>query len=173
MVRSIFRLILLGTLLLALSGMASAAEDVTGFKGFAWGTDFETVNRAKDLEWYRTTDELGKHFGMKDAVYDEQGKVAVVYLYDFYNNKLVVGDVLFVDHSRYLEAVKLLETKYGKSLSMGGGMTYYSFESTMIVCYFDKNTISFFSKKYMDDKIRREDEEKKAKKDKEFDRLFN
>ena len=88
--RNVFRLLFIGVLLFAFSGLVSAAEDVTGFKGLAWGTDFETVNQAKELKWMGSQDELEKYMGMKDTEFDEKGNLQRAYLYNFYNNKLVI-----------------------------------------------------------------------------------
>ena len=49
--RNVFRLLFIGVLLFALSGLVSAAEAVTGFKGLAWGTGFATVNPEKEVKW--------------------------------------------------------------------------------------------------------------------------
>ena len=75
-----------GLLMLALSDVVSAAEDVTGFRGFAWGTDFEVVNREKELTWYQNVGDTGEHLSLLDTVTDEAGGVEIGYSYRFYQN---------------------------------------------------------------------------------------
>ena len=173
--RNVFRLLFIGVFLFALSGMVSAAEDIPGFKGFRWGTDFSVINQAKDLRWFRVDGEIGEHLSKKDAEYDSNDELTVSYTYSFYDNKLVIGEIhFFDDHARYLSAVKLLETKLGKPTEVWeGNSPVYFLESTSIVCNSKVNNISFWSVQYLSNKVKREDEAKKAKKDKEFDRLFN
>ena len=173
--KKFFTVMLVGALLFALSGMVSAAEDVTGFKGFRWGTDFSVINQAKDLRWFRVDGEIGEHLSKKDAEYDSNDELTVSYTYSFYDNKLVIGEIhFFDDHARYLSAVKLLEAKLGKPTEIWeGNSPVYFLESTYIVCNSIVNSISFWSVQYLRNKVKREDEAKKAKKDKEFDRLFN
>ena len=165
---------MVGVFMLAFSGMAGA-EDVTGFKGFRWGTDFSVINQAKDLRWFRVDGEIGEHLSKKDAEYDSNDELTVSYTYSFYDNKLVIGEIhFFDDHARYLSAVKLLETKLGKPTEVWeGNSPVYFLESTSIVCNSKVNNISFWSVQYLSNKVKREDEAKKAKKDMEFDRLFN
>ena len=173
--KSLLRGLLVGALLFALSSMVSAAEEVTGFKGFRWGTDFSVINQAKDLRWFRVDGEIGEHLSKKDAEYDSNDKLTISYTYSFYDNKLVSGEIDFLDdHARYLAAVKLLEEKFGKPTEIWeGNSPVYFLESTYIVCNSIVNSISFWSVQYLRNKVKREDEAKKAKKDKEFDRLFN
>ena len=172
--RNVFRLLFIGVLLFALSGVVSAAEDIPGFKGLAWGTDFETVNQAKELKWMGSQDELEKYMGMKDTEFDEKGNLQRAYLYNFYNNKLVMGIILFYDRPQYFQAVKLLEEKFGKPVVLQGTTrTVYSLSSTDIVCDSELLQMMFVSTQYAKGAVKRDEEAKKAKKDKEFDRLFN
>ncbi len=70
--------------------------------------------------------------------------------------------------------MKLLETKLGKPTEVWErNSPVYFLESTSIVCNSKVNNISFWSVQYLSNKVKREDEAKKAKKDKEFDQLFN
>ena len=48
--RNVFRLLFIGALLFALSGLASGAEDIPGFKGYTWGTSFELLEQGKSLK---------------------------------------------------------------------------------------------------------------------------
>ena len=172
--KSLLRGLLVGALLFALSGMVSGAEDVTDFKGFAWGTDFDTVDQAKNLKWFRNLGELGEHMSMEDTEYDRETKeLKIGYFYDFYSNKLVSGMIFFGDKSQYLEAIKMLEEKFGKSKYLNERVTYYSLGRTYISCNSEQTTITFFSTEYMNDNVKRKKEAEKAKKDKDFDRLFN
>ena len=172
--KSLLRGLLVGALLFALSGMVSGAEDVTGFKGFRWGTDFETVNQAKDLKWFQDNGEIGVHSSRTETEVDENGKPIVGYRYGFYDNKLVIGEIKFFDRSRYLKAVNLIEEKFGKPTTQWEkDVSVHYFDSTFIVCDSGENMIMFWSLKYSRDRTKRDEAAKKAKKDKEFDQLFN
>ena len=174
--KSLLRGLLVGALLFALSGMVSAAEDVTGFKGYTWGTDFETIHQEKELSWFKNNgknSEIGEHIGIWDTQLDAKKEIAIMYNYGFYKNKLVSGMIIFYDQTRYFEAVKLFEDKYGKHQRSNKGINYYTFDSATISINSEMMVITFLSNRYVEDAIKREKEAEKAKKDKEFDRLFN
>ena len=121
--RNVFRLLFIGALLFALSGLASGAEDIPGFKGYTWGTSFEVVEQGKSLKWFRKTgrnEELAEYVGLKDTERDQKGEPIGGAFYRFYNNRLVGGEVTFFDRSLYLEAVSALEDKMGKVLIDAG-----------------------------------------------------
>ncbi len=162
--RNVFRLLFIGALLFALSGTVSAAEDVTGFKGFAWGTNFEVVNQAKDLKWFRKTgrnEELAEYVGLKDTERDQKGEPIGGAFYRFYNNRLVGGEVTFFDRSLYLEAVGALEGKMGKAPYRRGTESSYVLESTIIMYSSQHMRIQFMSKQYVSESEKRDDEAKK------------
>ena len=86
---------MVGVFMLAFSGMVSAAEDIPGFKGYTWGTGFEVIHQEKDLKLIKTVDGVSNCLGKKDSEFDTQGRPAAGYVYRFYNNKLVAGDIVF------------------------------------------------------------------------------
>ena len=173
MMRSIFRLLFVGVLLFAFSGMVSAAEDVTGFKGFRWGTEFDVIHREKKLTWYQNIGEIGEHLSLLDAVTDEHGEVAIGFSYYFYQNKLVMGEMTFAKKTDFLDAVRVFSEKYGNPKFRKGSVVGYLFKSTVIFCDSEGDSIQFWSQAYMEERDQREKAEEKAKKDKEFDKIFN
>ena len=67
----------------------------------------------------------------------------------------------------------MFEDKYGKHQRSNKGINYYTFDSATISINSEMMVITFLSNRYVEDAIKREKEAEKAKKDKEFDRLFN
>ena len=169
-----------GLSMLALSGVVGAAEDVTGFRGFAWGTDFEVVNREKELTWYQNVGDTGEHLSLLDTVTDEAGGVEIGYSYRFYQNKLVVGEVTFAKRTDYLDGVRIFNEKYGNPKFRKGSVSSYLFKSTVIFCDDEDESIQFWSREYMDGRADREQkakqekkEQERRKKDQEYDKIFN
>ena len=172
--RNVFRLLFIGALLFALSGLASGAEDIPGFKGYTWGTDFSVIHQAKDLKLIKTVDGVSNCLGKKDSEFDTQGRPAAGYVYRFYNNKLVAGDIVFFNQSRYVEAVKVLEIKFGKPVVMMDGKSLsYNFANTTIYCVSEDRKIYFASREYLDDDYKRNKEADKVKNDHNFNKIFN
>ena len=162
--RNVFRLLFIGVLLFALSGLVSAAEDIPGFKGYTWGTSFEVVEQGKSLKWFRKTgrnEELAEYVGLKDTERDQKGEPIGGAFYRFYNNRLVGGEVTFFDRSLYLEAVGALEGKMGKAPYRRGTESSYVLESTIIMYSSQHMRIQFMSKQYVSESEKREDEAKK------------
>lgn len=171
--RNVWRAALVGAVLFALSGIVSAAEDVTGFRGFTWGTEYEVVNREKELSWFQDIADRGEHLSLLDTVTDEAGGVAIGYSYSFYKNRLVVGEVTFAKRTDYLDAVRIFREKYGNPKFRKDSVSSYLLKSTVIFCDDEDESIQFWSREYMNERNQREEAETKAKKDREYDKIFN
>lgn len=168
------RLLLLGVLLFALSGAVLAAEDLPGFKGFVWGTNFEVVNREKNLEWFENNDERGMHMSLSDGETDEKGHLRVGYLFGFYQNKLVSGEVQFFSKPDYANGIKVLEKNLGSGFYHQDKNVYsYMLPSTIIFCQPDRQRIIFLDRKYHNDKEKRDQAAKKEKNNQKYDQFFN
>ena len=164
----------------SLSSTLAATGDVDGFKGYKWGTDFQTIDKDKDLAWFKSVGEIGYHIGVKDIVFDKNENVKIAFEYQFYDNKLVGGMIFFYDYqinTDFSEAVESLKHRHGAHDRYNDGFYFYYLPTT-IISYAaspkaDSRAIMFFSRKYMREAIEREKQAEAQKKQNTYNRIFN
>ncbi|MBP7249011.1 MAG: hypothetical protein KBA38_07390 [Negativicutes bacterium] len=172
--KKIWQWFVVGLFLIAFSGGVSGSNDLPGFKGYLWGTGFEVINREKDLDWFENSDERGMHMSLNDGETDAQGQLKTAYLFGFYKNKLVSGEVNFFNKSDYFDGVKVLEKKLGPGFyHKEKNVSSFTLDSTIIWCQPNRQRIIFLDRAYYEDKEKRDQAAAKEKKDKKYDRFFN
>ena len=130
-------------LTVSLSTTLAATGDVNGFKGYKWGTDFETINKDKNLKyWLESPDNESEYISMNDTVNDENGDLIIGYSYLFYNNKLVSGRALLFSDATYTAAFEKVKQQCGNPVSKEG-FYVFSHQGTYIFCHKESKTILF------------------------------
>ena len=140
-----------------------SAEIPDGFKGYAWGTDFWTVDKDVELYYFETRESgIGEHGGFSDTIYDSSGELAVRYEYHFYNNSLVEGAILFYDKTEFNSAVASLKNKLSRppEKSHKGDRQFYFGKNTIIMIdpwdsQGKHGAIPFFDSQFIEEMIKK------------------
>jgi|GEM_PF-6860685 hypothetical protein len=170
-------------LTLSLSTTLASTGDIDGFKGYKWGTDFQTIDKDKQLVWLSAGDEVGHHVGIRDSVIDKNGEPKIDFAYIFYDNKLVSGMIFFYDpqnNTDFSDAIDSLKHRYGTYDEYHAPFYFYNFPTTTLFysttgasSKIDSRAIMFYSRKYVEEAIEREKRAEAQKKQNNYNRIFN